>query len=1265
MAVSREVLEVRLFGGFSVLYEGTPLPPLPSRSARLLFAWLVLNAGRPQPRSVLADRFWPDMVESRARRRLSHALWQVQDCLGELSPEHGYLVARGDEVLFDAATPYWLDVEDFEQRLDRIDHAEAIDAAAMRNLRQCVSLYQGELLAGSYEAWVIEEQDRLRQRYGTALGRLVDACKQRGNFEEALTFAQRLTHEAPLREDVHREVMRLCVLLGQPSQALEQFERCRSVLMEELGTDPSAETLQLRERITQTRDVGVTRRAPVDQLVSHRLVGRDDHRVTLVDQMERTLAGSTAMVFVEGEPGIGKSQLLAQAAEDARWRGFTVLWGECAGSALPYAAIREALEPELDAVRVAQLRAHVEPVWMAEASRLLPTLAGGIQRQGPAAPLDGADGAERMREALVQVVAGMATIEPLMFVVEDAHRADQETLELLRSLSRQAAFSRLLVVLSFRDADARHDEVVWPGLRAVDRDARPLRIKLEPLSAFETAGLLREVLRTNEVPRSFAASVHRESGGNPLYVLELLRALRDAGSLQAEHRERLETLSVPVTDGLRTVIGDRLDYLDDHARRVVDVGAVLGNDFTLETLRASCELDPRTLTDAVGDLVRRNLLEFSGEACRFTHAATRRVVLSRLDEEAVRRLHAAAGDALEQTDPTQVEALALHFQSAGRADRAVPYLHQAAQRALELHAYATACHHLTTAVELSATVPRAVDEQFDLLSLLETVLGVLGRRDEQAEVLDQLDAITGDRVDRRVEARLRRATYLGHVDRFGDAIEAAGEAVDLAPASDGPLVGRALTALGQVRSWSGDNEHAATDLAEACNHLADAPIEEGQARFSLGAALRAVQRFDEARTALERALHIAEAHDHMVGTVQALGAMADLDAETGRPEDAVERYEQAVDLARQIGYRHREGVGLVNLGTVQLSVGRPVPALEAYDQAVGVFEGLGNRRGIAMVQLNRAWLRHRWFGQDEEAERDALAAHRYFQDVGNRALVAVCLETLAGIARRRGDYEKAHHELADGIAAARAAADQRASVQILRGQVELALVAGDLGAARGHIDEARELVAALGIAEFAADIASLDALVSVKQDDGEAAWVAAETAASVVDTSGEPHLVHARLAQVAAATGHDDMAQDHLAAAHQLLSSAFEGLDDKTRQVAVDAVEEHRAIFEAGRAVLPRAVTVAMARHDAPRGRALQDNEMVAVTLTLAPSASTPDERRRQLLAVLEQVDQHGAEATVHDLSAALDVSTSTIRRDLRDLRNSGFDCATRGNTAG
>ncbi len=1270
MAVPRDVLEIRLFGGFSVQYEGEPLPPLPSRSARLLLAWLALNAGRPQARSLLTDRFWPDAVEARARRRLSHALWQVQDGLGEMAPDHAYLVTRGDEVLFDAASPYTLDVEEFEQRLDRIDQSGTIDDAGLRSLRRCVSLYQGDLLAGSYETWVLEEQERLRQRYVTALGRLVEASKKRGNFEEALTFAQRLTHQAPLREDVHREVMRLCVLLGQPSQALEQFERCRSVLMEELGTQPSAETVQLRARISETRDVGVSRRAPVEQLVSRRLVGRDDERVALVDQLERTLAGATGMVFVEGEPGIGKSQLLAQATDDARWRGFTVLWGDCAGPDVPYAALREALQPELGPVRVAQLRAHVEPVWLQDASRLLEPLAvgqaGAAGRPGarPVA-LDGADGAERMREAMVRVLTGFAAVEPIMLVIEDAQRADQETLEVLRALGRHAPASRLLVVMTFRDADARHDELVWSGLRAVDRDFRPVRIRLEPLSAFETAGLLREVLGTTEVPAAFAESVHRESGGNPLYTLELLRALRDRGSLGEQVRDRLDTLEVPVTDGLRTLIGDRLDRLDAAASDLVEFGAVLGADFTLETLRIGSHLDDRDLSTAVAELVRRNLVEVSGESCRFTHAATRRVVLSRIDDDERQALHAAAGDALEQTHPDRVEALASHFGRAGLPQRALPYLRLAASRARGLHAYATAAAHLTSAVELSEQVLGTTDDRFALAAELEQVLGVLGHRDEQAAALDRLEVLAGDEPERLVEVHLRRATWLGHVDRLADAEAVARRAADLVPADAPHLRGRALTALGQVLSWTGDNAAAVAVLEEATDLLVDDPVAAGQARFSLGAALRAIQRFDEAGAQLGIARSQAEVHDDRVGEVQALGALADLHAETAQADEAVALYERAVELARTIGYRHREGVGLVNLGTVRLAHGDPVPALAAYDQAVTVFEGLGNRRGIAIVQLNRAWSRHRWFGHDDDAERDALAAHRYLVEVGNRGLSAVCLETLAGIATRRGQHDRAAEHLADALAAAQAAGDQRAEVQVVRGQVELALDLGDPARAAEFAQSGLEMSRDLGISEFSADLASLQALALLASDAHEPAWEQAGVAIANLASSGEPHRIHHRVSRVAVHTGRAQVGRHHQLVAYRLLLSALEGLDERAREHAIQAVDEHRAIADSGRAVSPRTVTLSMAHRAAPRGRALASQETVQVTLELAPPPSSRDERHRLLLDVLDQIDRQDAQATVHDLATALDVSTSTIRRDLRELRQMGHEPATRGTGTG
>lgn len=1258
MTTQRDVLRIELFGGFSLTHDGEQLPPLASRHARLLFAWLALERGRPQPRPVLCDRLWPDVPESRARRRLSHALWQIQDAFGE-GLRRPYLLTPGDHVQFDATAPYWLDVEEFEERLDEVDREGVDDPTAIRHLRRCLELYQGDLLAGSYEGWVLREQDRLRQRQVTALVRLVDACRNRGNFDEALVVARRLTHQEPLREESHREVMKLCMLTGQPDLAIEQYERCRSVLDEELGTVPSAATDELYDRVLQRRDTDTTRRAPIDELASERLVARDDERIQLVDQLERTLLGHTGTVLLEGEAGVGKTQLLVHAAEDARWRGFTVLWGAAGEIDVPYAALRDAITAELDPIRVAQLRAQLSPVWLEEAGRLLPGLAG--PRAAPAtAPMTGGDAAERMRQALVEVLVGLAAIDPVVLVLEDVHLADAETMEVLRTLARHPEPGRLLVLLSYRDVDAREDAAVWGRLREFDRDARPVRLRLEPLSPFETGALLREVLSASSLPAAFVESVHREAGGNPLYALELLRSLRDTGAL-AGGIEHLDAVGVPVSDGLRGLIRSRIELLGWEALTVAEFAAVLDVHTDLDTLEGGVGLGPRQLSTAIGELARRNLVRPEAGGWRFTHAATRQVLLDDLPAERASQLHAAAADGLERTNPDEVEAIAHHLTRADLPRRALPYLRHAADRAVGLHAYATAARHLDAAIEAMDSVPTTIENRSALLLQAEEVNHVLGRRDRQAVLLDRLEELTTGDAARATTVAIRRARHLGHIDELDAAVAVAAAAVDDAP--DVRLRGLARTSHGEVRDWQGQHEEAAELLERAIDELGEDP-EALHAMYALATALRALQRFDEARDILRDVLRLAEDTGDDVAEVRALGGLADLDAETGAADSAVERYDRAIQLARTVGFRHREGVGLVNLATLRLGLAQPAAALRSYDDAEDVFRSLGNRRGIAFVRFNRAWLHHRWLGTDDDAERDALAALEFFSEVGSPVVAATAHETLAAIARRHGELDVAYDHLRAGLALAAGSGDHRAEVQLRRGLAEVHLATEDAAAAAHEASAGGTTATELGIREHTADLAALAAEAHLRSGDETTAVRWSRIAEAEAGWSGEPHRVHHRLAYVATATGAPATAADHHRAAATLLDQSLEGLDDRVRALA-RAVPAHAAIIAAAAEHLPRSIDLRLARSDAPLGRPLEPHETIQVGVTLGPPPAGIEDRRAHLLTVLQQVEDQHAAATIDELSLLFDVSASTIRRDLSALRRAGHDVQTRGREAG
>lgn len=1258
----RDRLEIHLFGGFSVMRAGEPLPPLPSRTGRLLFAYLALHAGQPQPRSFLVDLFWSDVDEARGRRRLSHVLWQVQDVLEELAPGRTFVRATGDSVTFDASKDYWLDVEEFSARLDRVEQPREQLAGAERELRRCIDLYRGDLLAGYYEPWVIDEQQRLSHRYVTALSRLVELCKARGNFDDALTFARRITHESPLREDAHREVMRLCVLLGQPGQALEQFERCRSVLAEELDTEPDSLTVALVERVAATRQAPSVRRR-ANQFVSDRLVGRNREREILLDELEAALAGRGRIVLVEGAPGIGKSRLLAEVADDAAWRGFTVLWGACdeTASTVPYGAVRRAIEPELLPVRVAQLRHTQDRVWLDVAGLVLPQLAGAGP---PAASLQGPEQTDRMREALSRVLTGLTDHAPVLLVLEDLHWADDETLGLLRWLARPTNTGHLVIVTSFRDQQARDDERTWSVLRALDRDARPRRVQLTGLTAFEIVELAGEVLKQPEIPVVLTSRLHRESGGNPLFALELLRALRDRGSLRGDGTELLEHLEIPVTADLRSLIAERLGLVDHEARWVLEAAAVAGEECRVEVLGQATGLDGPALTTALGRLLSANLLEQTEQGCRFAHAVTRRVVLEGLPQDTRTRLHQAVGEALAEVEPDRIEALATHFAKAGNSRMALGYTREAAARAITLHAYATAARHLTAAVELMASTPVSTDERFTILLQLGEVLDVLGERSRQASVLDELEVLAAGDVHRELDVLQRRALLLGHTGQLDDAEQIARRALVTARSSAPDRSAGAAVTLAHVLSWSGDNVAAIDVLAEFVEQTGDDDPLAPELLFVLGTAMRFVQQYDLAEARLRTALEIAQQrNDHRAAT-QLLGALADLHTEVGRTHPALEEYTEAIALARQIGYRHREGVSLLNRGNLLQSTGHPVDARASYDAAERIFADLGNRRGLAMVQLNRAWLRHRWFGDDDTARADADAARAYFADTANPASEALCLETLAGIHRRRGEHAQAARYLTQAIEGARQADEHRAEVQILRGLTELALTIGDHPAAVRHAQQALITARRLGLVDLQADMTSLQAIALLELD-MEEAWAAAEAADAGTADALEPHRVHHRIGVVAERTGHTQAAVHHATRATRLYQHAILDMTDREQRSATDRDPEHQAIMAAADQLLPRSIAVPMAPRSGPRGRPLSPDEKITVSLTLGPRPSSPHERRKQILDVLAQTEAQHAEATVTSLATIFDVSTSTVRRDLDQLRKAGHDARTRGTGVG
>jgi DNA-binding SARP family transcriptional activator/DNA-binding transcriptional ArsR family regulator len=1278
-----EPLRIYLFGGFLLERGGIALPPIASRAGRSVFAYLVMHRGRPLQRDLLAGSFWPDLPEGRARRRLSHTLWQIQDVVSEGPVSH--LAVTADTLAFDLTTPYWLDVEEFDRifdssHLSRRDPPPGATVEAA-SLRACVELYRGDFLAGFFDDWVMVDQDHYRQRYLVALSRLVDVTKANGGYEEALGYARRLTHHDPLSEDAHQEVMRLCYLLGRTSEAVQQFERCRSVLAEELGTEPSDATVELYDKIVRQRRAGIRPHQGEERTVllgsrsEAPFVGREEERRSLVDHLERVLAGPGGVVLVEGEPGVGKTRLALEMADDAEWRGFEVSWGRCKPGALrPFAPLVEVLE-SLSPLRAEQLSEQVTPVWLGEALRLAPGLRGQVLPSSASPPLRPAEESTRMKEALVHTLGALGRIAPHLVIIDDVHWADEDTLGVLTQMAPRLAASRILLLLLYRSEEARGDPEVWDVLRDMDRGAGLGRVVLSPLSVFELGDMVKRIMGLARLEPAVAAHLHRRTGGNVLFALETLLALRDqglfevgddpAGVLELE----LAGHTMPVAPRVRSVIDSRMSLLDDDVSTVYEVAAVCGDPVDLALLATGTDLPRRSVLDAVDELLHRGLIRDEGDGhYRIAHDQVRQVVYERIDAGRRIVLHRRVAETLAESDPEDVEAIGHHFREGGIPDRAASYLLKAGLRAETLNAYATARQHLQAARVAASQSAWSPQDRYQVLAHLEAVLNVLGRRSEQHELIVEMATLAGSRPELRGDVERRRAWLQAHTDDFSGAEESARRSVRIERRRGDPAaVAASLVALGTCLRWSGRPLEAVPHLEAAVEAATGDEQRRAEALAELSSTLVEVQRSAEALPHLEDARGIFRELGDLRGEAELAGIQARALRQHGDRDGATAQYERAIELCQRVGYRHGEGVNLVNLSNLHHLLGRVGDALSGYDRAAQIFAELGNLRGEAMVLANTASARHTLLGDDNRALADAARAGRHFAAIGDRAREAQCLEVMAGVAGRQGRHDEARRLLEDSLQALVGTGNRFLEGQHLRSLALLQLGLGEHDTALATLDRADRLCDEAGLDDLEVELLSIRGATLLACARGADAVATTRRAVESLTPGVErPYLVHHRHALAARAVGEQEEAGRASLEAHRLLEIALSGLHAGEREVAVERVPEHREIVAAGSRLSPHTRQVRLPAVGAPTGRPLGDGDLRRVTWTIDHPeddrvASPIDRRRQRLLRLLIEAGDGGAVPSIDHLAEALGVSDSTVRRDLTALRQVGHRVTTRG----
>ncbi len=1296
-------LHIYLFGGFRLQTQDIPLPTIRSRVARSLFAYLATHRERPHTRRLLAGLFWPEETETRARRRLSQALWEIRTVLRQIDSPHPYLLADKETLQFNTQAPYWLDVEAFQERVRQANADPSPPPLAL--LEEAIDLYAGDFLAGYYDDWAIVEREKQRDRFLETLQSAVQVGKAQGLYDKALAFALRLTRADPLREEGHREAMRLYVLLDRAEEALQQYERCRQALDEELGVDPSPATRalyeEMRARLEQSRPTQPAP-SPTSPPFLHEtvpLTGRERERSALVRALEQTLAGRGGVLLIEGEAGVGKTRLLQQLTEDAAWRGVQVLEG--AGrqqeTLAPYSALRRALGAGLSPLRAAQLEALVEDVWLAALSQIAPQLKEWLPDLPSPASLRPADEQQRLFEGTVRVFLALGEIAPHLLILDDAHWADESSLEALAGLAPRLADHPFLLAVSYRDEQARARPALWDVVRRLDQSRRRRRLVLSRLDEAETAQLVRKGLGRVEVGPHFESYLFQETGGNPLFVLETLRALQDQGRLtqdaagvwRAPEEGAVDRKSsLPLSDRLQRVIAGRLERLEPAAREALEAAAVLGDEFDHQLLQQTSPADDVAALNALDTLLRRGLLVEEGDDASgytFIHDLVRQVAYERMAPEKRSVLHRRAGQALEAARPARVQALARHFSRGKVWDKAVTYHYRAAGKAASVYATQTAldtCERVLHILdEHEPLPPRRADElRYDTLEKAHDPLWMQGQKESAEENVEQMVRLARSLKDpeRLTRSLTRRAHLYYSLDRYDEAIEQAEAALSLAREhAFHRQAALALTYMGDAYYQSDRYEQAieALQSALAIWDEGNVPSDDGTSNKVAGihARLNQVYRkqgnLDRAEAELEKARAIAESLDDRFWLTIVFIEMAHNASIRGDYETSIARNEQALDMARSIGFTRNQPVILGNLGLDYMALGDYGRALETTQESLALYRQTGKTRGIVTCLVDLGEL-YTITGRYEDAEAILEEALSLAREIGYAFMEAFASGLLARVHVRRSAPAAARKALREG---------QRVAEQIQAPTVQGVVYASwgllwwaedDPAGAASRFQQACDAFETAGEATRLTKARSYLAIACLAQDRlGEARRLSQEVVSALAgeDEGEAAPLIYYHRWRILKAAGEAEQARAALEKAYGIVRRQQATLPDAAwREAFVDDVPAHRAIVRAWEVQQPETMTVSLPHADAPTGRPLREDEWVNVAWTVeAPEddAIQGKKARRQhrIRRLLREAGARQASPRVKDLAAALDVSRRTIKRDLAALRREGYDVETRG----
>jgi DNA-binding winged helix-turn-helix (wHTH) protein/predicted ATPase len=775
------------------------------------------------------------------------------------------------------------------------------------------------------------------------------------------------------------------------------------------------------------------------------VLGRETELAKLRGWVDRALGGERQVIFVTGEPGIGKTTIVNAMSQDvaAATEGLWMARGQC----LEQYGAGEAYLPVLDGFsrlgrapggeRITEVLRRHAPAWLLQ----LPSLISSADRETLERQVGGAT-RERMLREIADAVEVLTATDPLILVLEDLHWSDRSTLDLVAFLARRRDPARLLIIGTYRPVEVILGDHPLKGVkRELQAHGLCHELPLEYLTEEAVIQYLASKFPRFQLSRRLARSIHRRTDGNPLFMVNLVDYLIDEQILvESQGRWQLKgergEIDTDVPENIKQLIEKQIERLSPDERMVLEGASVVGMECSSVAIGAGLDRPTEWVEEHCETLVRRHqflsparLVELPDGAItpryKFSHTLYLEVpygLLPPMRRAQIHRQIGHSGEAIYGDRVSEIAAeLAMHFEQGRDTPRAVKYLLQAAQNATHRSA------------------------QHEAAALARRGLQALGALPE-----------TSERVQQELNLRMILGVALMATKGFAAAEveEVCNQSLQLcAKQVASPEAFRVRWLFGLYHHFRAEMEPAhqiAGLLVNLAQELQD-PILVVESHRAFGATLVDLGKFDQAIEHLERVSTLYEAgrlpgqasfagqDPKVVAGCYAAKAMWAL----GYPDRALERIDRAVSLAQQISHAESLVVAMHMASLLHQLRGEAAPAQERAETAIALADDHGLELWSASGSINRGWARVEQ-GRVEEGIDELQRGLMAYEATGARLWRAYSLGLLAQAFARAGKIDQGLTTISEALTLAENTGEEWSSAELHRIHGELLIVqAGD------------------------------------------------------------------------------------------------------------------------------------------------------------------------------------------------------------------------------